>query len=126
MKDEKLYDSCNKEKSTTDTKVENLEVVFENIKLQLELERNKLSSHKEEEKNYKKNENSIKHNEEVGKNIKKVDGTLVGLETDLHINNDEITKHNTLLGQITQKITDLGGNIEVLKEIEKSMFCMSC
>ena len=119
LKDEKLYDSCNKEKNTTDTKVENLEVVFENIKLQLELERNKLSSHKEEEKNYKKNENSIKYNEEVGKSIKKVDGTLVGLETNLRSVDEEITKHNTLLGQITQKITDLGGNIEVLKEIEK-------
>ena len=119
LKDEKLYDSCNKEKSTTDTKVENLEVIFENIKLQLELERNKLSSHKEEEKNYKKNENSIKYNEEVGKSIKKVDGTLVGLETNLRSVDEEITKHNTLFGQITQKITDLGGNIEVLKEIEK-------
>ena len=119
LKDEKLYDSCNKEKNTTDTKVENLEVIFENIKLQLELERNKLSSHKEEEKNYKKNENSIKYNEEVGKSIKKVDGTLVGLETNLRSVDEEITKHNTLLGQITQKITDLGGNIEVLKEIEK-------
>ena len=119
LKDEKLYDSCNKEKSTLDTKVENVEVVFENIKLQLELERNKLFSYKEEEKNYKKNENSIKHNGEVNRKIQKVDGTLMGLETDLHINNDEITKHNTLLGQITQKITDLGGNIEILKEIEK-------
>ena len=119
LKDEKLYDSCNKEKINLDTKVENVDVVFENIKLQLELERNKLFSYKEEEKNYKKNENSIKYNEKVNRNIKKVDGTLMGLETDLHINNDEITKHNTLLGQITQKITDLGGNIEVLKEIEK-------
>ena len=43
----------------------------------------------------------------------------MGLETDLHTNNDEITKNNTLMGQITQKITDLGGNIEILKEIEK-------
>ena len=119
LKDEKLYDSCNKEKSTLDTKVENVEVVFENIKLQSELERNKLFSYKEEEKNYKKNENSIKYNGEVNRNIQKVDGTLVGLETDLHTNNDEITKNNTLMGQITQKITDLGGNIEILKEIEK-------
>ena len=119
LEDEKLYDSCNKEKSTLDTKVENVEVVFENIKLQLELERNKLFSYKEEEKNYKKNEDSIKHNGEVNRKIQKVDSTLVGLETDLHTNNDEITKNNTLLGQITQKITDLGGNIEILKEIEK-------
>jgi len=119
LKDEKLYDSCNKEKSTLDTKVENVEVVFENIKLQSELERNKLFSYKEEEKNYKKNENSIKHNGEVNRNIQKVDGILVGLETNLHTNNDEITKNNTLMGQITQKITDLGGNIEILKEIEK-------
>ena len=119
LKDEKLYDSCNKEKGNLDTKVENVEVVFENIKLQLELERNKIFSFKEEEKNYKKNENSIKHNEEVSRDIQKVDATLVGLETDLHTNNDEITKNNTLMGQITQKITDLGGNIEILKEIEK-------
>jgi len=118
LKDEKLYDSCNKERSVLDTKLENLEVVFENIKLQLELEKNKLSSYKEEEKNYKKNENSIKHNGEVNRKLQEVNSVLVGIETDLYTNNDEITKNNTLLGQITQRITDLGGNIEVLKEIE--------
>jgi exonuclease SbcC len=91
----------------------------ENITLQLELEKNKLTSYKEELKTYKKNEISIKHNRKVDRELQEIESNLANAEISLRDNNDDITKNNTLLGQITQRITDLGGNIEVLKEIEK-------
>ena len=117
--EEKLYEKCEKEVNDLEPKLQNLEMVFENITLQLELERNKLASYKEERKTYKKNENSIKHNESVEKETLKIEGTLTTLESNLKNNNDEITQGTSYLGQISQKIVDLGGNIEVLKEIEK-------
>ena len=119
LDDEKLYEKCNKEKSAISAKLENLEVVFENIKLQLELERNKLSSYKEEQKTYKNNESSIKHNTAVELRIKNVDGRIADIDIKLRDNNNEHTRDNSNLGALSQKIMDLDGNIEVLKEIEK-------
>ena len=51
--------------------------------------------------------------------IKKIDSELARLDAAISVNNNEFTKSNSYLGQISQKIIDLGGNIEVLKEIEK-------
>ena len=118
-KEEKLYEKCEKEVSDLESKLQNLAVVTENITLQLELEKNKLTSYKEELKTYKKNEISIKHNRKVDRELQEIESNLANAEVSLRDNNDDITKNNTLLGQITQRITDLGGNIEVLKEIEK-------
>ena len=118
-KEEKLYEKCEKEVGDLKSKLQNLEMVFENITLQLELEKNKLSSYKEERKTYKKNESSIKHNDNVGRELAKLEGSIATLESNLKSNNDEITQGTSYLGQISQKIVDLGGNIEVLKEIEK-------
>ena len=117
--DEKLYDKYKKEIGEIESKLENLEIVFENIKLQLELERNKLASYREEEKVYKKNENSIKHNTAVELKIKGVDSKIAEVDIKLNSNNNEHTKENSNLGALSQKIMDLDGNIEVLKEIEK-------
>ena len=118
-KEEKLYEKCDKEVGELKSKLQNLNVVSENITLQLQLEKNKLSSYKDERKTYKKNENSIQHNHNVEKELAKLEGTIINLESDLKNNNDDLTKGNSYLGQISQKITDLGGNIEVLKEIER-------
>ena len=118
-REEKLYEKCEKEVGDLKSKLQNLEMVFENITLQLELEKNKLSSYKEERKTYKKNESSIKHNDNVGRELAKLEGSIATLESNLKSNNDEITQGTSYLGQISQKIVDLGGNIEVLKEIEK-------
>jgi DNA repair exonuclease SbcCD ATPase subunit len=117
--DEKQYQKCRKEKSEIESKLENLEIVFENIKLQLELERNKLTSYKGEEKTYKKNENSIKHNTTIGLKIKSVDSKIAETDIKFNNNNNEHTKESSNLGALSQKIMDLDGNIEVLKEIEK-------
>ena len=117
--DEKLYDKCKREIKEIESKLENLEIVFENIKLQLELERNKLTSYKEEEKTYKKNENSINYNESINVKIKKVDGEISDIDSSLRNNNNNHTKESGTLGALSQKIMDLDGNIEVLKEIEK-------
>ena len=117
--DEKLYDKCKREIKEIESKLENLEIVFENIKLQLELERNKLSFYKDEEKTYKENENSIKHNVAVDVKIKNVDGKIADIDIRFNNNNNEHTKENSNLGALSQKIMDLDGNIEVLKEIEK-------
>ena len=118
-KEEKLYEKCEKEVSDLESKLQNLAMATENITLQLELEKNKLTSYKEELKTYKKNEISIKHNRKVDRELQEIESNLANAEVSLRDNNDDITKNNTLLGQITQRITDLGGNIEVLKEIEK-------
>jgi exonuclease SbcC len=117
--EEKLYEKCEKEVSDLESKLQNLAMATENITLQLELEKNKLTSYKEELKTYKKNEISIKHNRKVDRELQEIESNLANAEVSLRDNNDDITKNNTLLGQITQRITDLGGNIEVLKEIEK-------
>ena len=117
--DEKLYEKYQKEVAELRSKLENLEIVFENIKLQLELERNKLTSYKDEEKTYKKNENSIKHNVAVEVKIKNVDGKIADIDIKLRDNNNDHTKETSNLGALSQKIMDLDGNIEVLKEIEK-------
>ncbi len=117
--EEKLYEKCEKEVSDLESKLQNLAMATENITLQLELEKNKLTSYKEELKTYKKNEISIKHNRKVDRELQEIESNLANAEISLRDNNDDITKNNTLLGQITQRITDLGGNIEVLKEIEK-------
>ena len=94
-------------------------MVFENIKLQLELERNKLTSYKGEEKTYKKNESSVKFNTDVGLKIKNVDGKIANIDIKLRDNNNEYTKENSNMSVLSQKIMDLDGNIEVLKEVEK-------
>ena len=119
LEEEKDYENYSREKTALQSKLENLDVVSENIKLQQELERNKLTSYKDEKKTYKKNEDSIEHNKNVNINVQQVDSRVATFDIELRENNDEITKNNTLLGQITQRITDLGGNIEILKEIEK-------
>ena len=46
-------------------------------------------------------------------NLQEIESNLAQAEVSLRDNNDDITKNNTVLGQITQRITDLGGNIEV-------------
>ena len=87
--------------------------------MQLELERNKLTSYKGEEKTYKENENSIKHNVAVEVKIKNVDGKIADIDIKVGDNNNNHTKENSNMGALSQKIMDLDGNIEVLKEIEK-------
>ena len=96
-----------------------MDVVSENIKLQLELEANKLTTFENEKKVYSQNEDALSNNIKIKERINKVDTKIVRLEQNLQHNNDELTKDNSYLGQISQKITDLGGNIEMLKEIEK-------
>jgi len=117
--EEKMYESYTKEKSGIDTRLENVDVVSENIKLQLELQRNKLGAYHKEKKVYGQNEKALSNNVKIQEKISKLDTTIVGLDNGLQNNNDELTKGNSFLGQISQKITDLGGNIEVLKEIER-------
>ena len=117
--EEKMYESYTKEKSGIDAKLENVDVVSENIKLQLELQRNKLGAYDKEKKVYGQNEEAVSSNVKIQEKISKLDTTIVGLDSGLQNNNDELTKGNSFLGQISQKITDLGGNIEVLKEIER-------
>ena len=85
------------------------------------MERNKLSSYKEEQKTYKNNESSIKHNTAVELRIKNVDGRIADIDIKLRDNNNEHTRDNSNLGALSQKIMDLDGNIEVLKEIEKKI-----
>ena len=62
---------------------------------------------------------ALSNNIKITERINKVDTNIVRVEQSLQHNNDELTKDNSYLGQISQKITDLGGNIEMLKEIEK-------
>ena len=119
LTEEKMYESYVDDKQSLNSKLEKLDVVSENIKLQLELENNKLGSFEEEKKAYEQNEDSITHNKNLRIKIESSEEDIYDTEESLRKNNDEITKNNTLLGQITQRITDLGGNIEVLKEIEK-------
>ena len=113
------YDECVEEIKRLESRLENSDIVLENIELQTELEGNKLSSYREEREVNKNNEDSIQHNVKVNESIGEIDSAMVILERDLHKNVNETTKNTTLLGQITQRITDLGGNIEILKEIEK-------
>ena len=117
--EEEYYEKYNKEKSNIVTKLENLDVVSENIKLQLELQKTKLESYNKEKKVYSQNENALSNNVRIQKKIGKLDSSIASLENSIILNNDELTKGNSYLGQISQKITDLGGNIEVLKEIER-------
>ena len=117
--EEKMYESYTKEKNGIDAKLENVDVVSENINLQLELQRNKLGAYDKEKKVYGQNEEAVSNNVNIQEKISKLDTTIVGLDNGLQSNNDELTKGNSFLGQISQKITDLGGNIEVLKEIER-------
>ena len=119
LTEEKMYESYVDDKQSLNSKLEKSDVVSENIKLQLELENNKLRSFEEENKAYEQNEDSITHNKNLTIKIENNEENIYDTEESLRKNNDEITKNNTLLGQITQRITDLGGNIEVLKEIEK-------
>ena len=113
------YDEYVEEIKRLESKLENSDIVLQNIKLQGELEKNKLSSYEEERETNKNNEDSIQHNDKVNIAIGEIDSNVALLEMDLQKNVNETTKNTTLLGQITQKITDLGGNIEILKEIEK-------
>ena len=119
LEEEKDYENYSREKTALQSKLENLDVVSENIKLQLELEANKLTTFEEEEKVYSQNEDALSNNIKITERINKVDTNIVRVEQSLQHNNDELTKDNSYLGQISQKITDLGGNIEMLKEIEK-------
>ena len=113
------YDKCVEEIKGLGSKLENSHIVLQNIKLQGELEENKLFSYREEKETNKNNEDSIQHNIKVNVDINETDSNVALLEMDLRKNVNETTKNTTLLGQITQRITDLGGNIEILKEIEK-------
>ena len=119
LEEEKDYENYSREKTALQSKLENLDVVSENIKLQLELEANKLTTFENEKKVYSKNEVALSNNIKIKERINKVDTKIIRLEQNLQHNNDELTKDNSYLGQISQKITDLGGNIEMLKEIEK-------
>ena len=119
LEEEKDYENYSREKTALQSKLENLDVVSENIKLQLELEANKLTTFENEKKVYSQNEDALSNNIKIKERINKVDTKIVRLEQNLQHNNDELTKDNSYLGQISQKITDLGGNIEMLKEIEK-------
>jgi DNA repair exonuclease SbcCD ATPase subunit len=93
--------------------------VSESLGMRLELEDNKLGAFIKEREVYIQNEDSIIHNDKVKEKITIVDEEIYKIEENTRKNNDEILKNNTFLGQIIQRITDLGGNIEMLKEIEK-------
>ncbi len=113
------YDEYVEDAKSLELKLENSNITLQNIKLQWELEGNKLSSYEKEREDNRNNEHSIQHNNRVEFEIKKIDSELARLDAAISVNNNEFTKSNSYLGQISQKIIDLGGNIEVLKEIEK-------
>ena len=107
------------EKRSLVNSIEKLDVVSESLGMRLELEDNKLGAFIKEREVYVQNEDSIIHNDKVKEKITIVDEEIYKLEESSRKNNDEVLKNNTFLGQIIQRITDLGGNIEMLKEIEK-------
>ena len=116
---EKKFGEAKRNKHDMQNSIEKLAVVRESLGMRLELEDNKLGAFIKEKEVYIQNEDSIIHNDKVKEKITIVDEEIYKLEENTRKNNDEILKNNTFLGQITQRITDLGGNIEILKEIEK-------
>ena len=101
------------------SKLELNEANKSNIALQLELETNKLAAYDKEEELYIQNQEFITHNNQVNKKISTVESKLLSTESNIKGNSSELAKANSYLSQLTQKITDLGGNIEMLKELEK-------
>ena len=116
---EKKFSDAKRNKQDTENSIEKLDVVSESLGMRLELEDNKLGAFIKEREVYIQNEDSIIHNDKVKEKITIVDEEIYKIEESTRKNNDEILKNNTFLGQIIQRITDLGGNIEMLKEIEK-------
>ena len=116
---EKKFDDAKRNKQDMENSIEKLDVVSESLGMRLELEDNKLGAFIKEREVYVQNEDSIIHNDKVKEKITIVDEEIYKIEENTRKNNDEILKNNTFLGQIIQRITDLGGNIEMLKEIEK-------
>ena len=116
---EKKFSDAKRNKQDTENSIEKLDVVSESLGMRLELEDNKLGAFIKEREVYIQNEDSIIHNDKVKEKITIVDEEIYKIEESIRKNNDEILKNNTFLGQIIQRITDLGGNIEMLKEIEK-------
>ena len=116
---EKKFDDAKRNKQDMENSIEKLDVVSESLGMRLELEDNKLGAFIKEREVYIQNEDSIIHNDKVKEKITIVDEEIYKIEENTRKNNDEILKNNTFLGQIIQRITDLGGNIEMLKEIEK-------
>jgi len=106
-------------RDTLSSKIELIDANISNIDLQFQLEKNKLATYDKEENDYKDNENSIIHNNNINEQLDDVNNKIFAYEQKIRKNNEEILKNKTILGQQTQKIIDLGGNIEVLKEIEK-------
>ena len=116
---EKKFGDAKRNKQDMENSIEKLDVVSESLGMRLELEDNKLGAFIKEKEVYIQNEDSIIHNDKVKEKITIVDEEIYKIEESTRKNNDEILKNNTFLGQIIQRITDLGGNIEMLKEIEK-------
>ena len=117
--DYKIYQKLLSDKDKIKSKLELNEANKSNIALQLELDNNKLNGYDREEELYIQNQEFITHNNQVNKKISTVESKILSTENDMKSNSSELTKANSYLSQLTQKITDLGGNIEMLKEIEK-------
>lgn len=116
---QKDYESIKREKDSKKISIEKISAILDRIKLQGELEESKLSSYNDEKEAYKLNEQSILENNRIKDEISLVNQTIAEFEGSISENNESLSRNNTLLGQINQKITDLGGNIEILKEIER-------
>ena len=114
------YQKLLSDKEKIVSKLELNEANKSNIALQLELENNKLSAYDKEEELYIQNQEFITHNNQVNKKISNVESKLLSTENNIKGNSSELAKANSYLSQLTQKITDLGGHIEMLKELEKT------
>ena len=117
--DYKIYQKLLSDKDKIKSKLELNDANKSNIDLQLELENNKLNGYDREEELYIQNQEFITHNNQVNKKISTVESKILSTENDMKSNSSELAKANSYLSQLTQKITDLGGNIEMLKELEK-------
>ena len=117
--DYKKYQKLLSDKDKINSKLELNEANKSNIALQLELENNKLNGYDKEEELYIQNQEFITHNNQVNKKISAVESKILSTESNIKGNSSELAKANSYLSQLTQKITDLGGNIEMLKELEK-------
>ena len=117
--DYKKYQKLLSDKDKINSKLELNEANKSNIALQLELENNKLNGYDREEELYIQNQEFITHNNKVNKKISAVESRILSTESNIKNNSSELAKANSYLSQLTQKITDLGGNIEMLKELEK-------
>jgi len=117
--DYQKYKKLLSDKDKIASKIELNEATRSNIVLQLELEKNKLQGYDREEELYIQNQEFISHNNSVNKEISIVESKILSTDREANNNSSELAKANSLLSQLTQKITDLGGNIEMLKELEK-------